>query len=325
MKGIKPAGSKEQINRKTGELLVDEGLVNRDDIHRVLAIQKKNRASLGRNKSRLFGMILCDLNLITPIDNYCVLEKHGKLLTLQDFLVQKKIVSRSLVEKTTDRSIELDIPFMSLLMEDRIISKTQLQQIVFDLFHIPFRSISDIVFDEETRPRLSFIIPKSQAREHKVIPLILRDNTLLCGITDPDNLVFIREVNTKFPQYRFKTLFIPFFGFSWFYKILYEEAWVSEKVMEKPVDLSLLLKFSVDITDPLREANKVLSLYQRYELVRSLTSCPKQGDRAESFQSFVQERHPKIIQEYGCQSIEFSLAIQQSQVRIMAFPKRQRD
>lgn len=318
-------GSKEQIIRKTGELLADEGLVNLDDIQRALAIQEKNRASLGRNKNRLFGMILCDLNLITPIDNYWVLEKYGKLLTLQDFLVQQKILSRSLVEKTTNRSIELDIPFMSLLMDDGIISKTLVQQIVFDLFHIPFRSISDIVFDEETRPRLSIIIPKSQARDHKVIPLILRDNTLLCGITDPHNLVFIREKNTQFPQYRFKALFIPFSGFSWFYKILYEEAWVSEKVVEKPVDLSLLLKFSVDIVDPVQGKNKVFSLYQRYELVRSLTHCPKQGDRAERFQAFVQEHHQKITQEYGCRSIEFSLTHEQSQVQIMAFPKRQRE
>lgn len=321
MKGITPMGS--HNDRKTGELLVDEGLVHQDDIHRVLAIQEKARASLGGNKNRLFGMILCDLNLITPIDIYCVLEKYGKLLTLPEFLVQKKILSQALVEKTLNRSIALDIPFMSLLMDDGLISKTMLQQIAFDLFHIPFRSISDIVFDGEARTRLSLILEKTQARDQKIIPLVLRDNTLLCGITDPVNLVFVRELNTRFPQYRFKTLFIPFSGFSWFYKVLYGEAWASGKTLEKAVDLSLLLKFSVGIADPLMEDQKVLSLYQRYELVRSLAKCPEQGDRAERFQAFVREQHQKITREFGCRSIEFSLTLHQDQVGIMAFPTKE--
>jgi len=323
MQTMKQNSTKRPLNRKTGELLVDEGLVHRDDVNRVLAIQKKNKASLSRNKSRLFGMILCDLNLITPIDNYCVLKNHGKIMSIQDFLIQKKIASPSAIEKVQAKSIELDIPFMSLLLEEGILAKTRLQQIVFDLFHIPFRSISDIVFDEKTKISLSFIIKQKQAQEHKIIPLALKENTFLCGITDPDNLIFIRALNQEFPQYRFKTLFIPFSGFIWFYKVLYEEAWASEKGLKKSVDLSLLLKFFITISDPLEEKNIILSLYKRYELVRSLISLPAQGDRADMFQTFIEEKYEKIRQEYQCSSIEFSLKNKKNQLRIMAFPKRQ--
>jgi len=310
-------------NRKTGELLVDEGLVHAADIKRVLAIQAEARGSLQSNKSRLFGMILCDLNLVTPTDNYCVLEKHGKLITIQSFLIQKKLVSRSVVEKTLARSIEMNIPFMSLLLEDGIISKTMLQQIVFDLFYIPFRSISDIVFDNKTRTKFSLIINKSQAGEHKIIPLLLKGNTLLCGIADPQSLTFIRELNNKFPQYRFKTVFIPFSGFSWFYKMLYGEAWGPGEVMEKPVDLSLLLKFCVTITEPAKERAAILSMYKRYELVRGLVGCREKRDRAGMFQAFVAEHHGKITRKYNCKSVEFSLKKESKQLQIMAFPKKQ--
>lgn len=321
---MKSNTSKEH-RQKIGELLVDEGLVNPADIQQVLAIQEKGRSSLARSKNRLFGMILCDLNLITPTDNYCVLEKHGKLITIQDFLIQKKLVSPSLVEKTLARSLELNIPFMSLLLEDGIIPKKLLQQIVFDLFHIPFRSISDIVFNNHTRTELSFIIDKIQAREHKVIPLILKGNTLLCGIADPQNLTFIRELNNQFPQYRFKTVFISFSGFTWFYKMLYEEAWVLETSMEKPVDLSLLLKFCVTIADPVKEKDAVLALYKRYEQMRSLVGFAAQGERKKMFQAFVAEFHGKIRQKYHCRSIEFSLKKEKNLLRIMAFPKDQEE
>ena len=319
---MKPNTSKGH-RQKTGELLVDEGLVNPADIKQVLAIQEQGRASLARSKNRLFGMILCDLNLIMPIDNYCVLEKHGKLITLEDFLIQKKLVSSSLVEKTQARSIELNIPFMSLLLEDGIIPKTLLQQIVFDLFHIPFRSISNIVFSKHSRTELCFVINKIQAREHKVIPLILKGNTLLCGIADPQNLSFIRELNNQFPQYRFKTMFISFSGFTWFYKMLYEEAWAPEKPREKLVDLSLLLKFCVTIADPVNERKAVLAFYKRYEQVRSLVGYAAQGDRKKMFQTFVAEYHGKIRQKYHCRSIEFSLKKEKNHLRIMAFPKDQ--
>ncbi len=319
---MKPNTSKSH-RQKTGELLVDEGLVTPADIKQVLAIQEKGRSFLKGNKRRLFGMILCDLNLITPTDNYCVLEKHGKLITIQNFLIQKKLVSPSLVEKTLARSIELKIPFMSLLLEDGIIPKRLLQEIVFDLFHIPFRSISDIVFNQQTRTELSFVIKKIQAREHKVIPLILKGDTLLCGITDPQNLTFIRELNNQFPQYRFKTVFISFSGFTWFYKMLYEEAWVLEKSKGKPVDLSLLLKFFITIADPVKETEAVLALYKRYEQVRGLVGFAAQGERKQMFQAFVAEYHGKIRQQYHCRAIEFSLKKEKNQVRIMAFPKDQ--
>lgn len=313
--------SKGQPRRKIGALLVDEGLVNPEDVQRVLLIQKKRRESPSSNKSRLFGMILCDLNLITPTDNYCVLEKHGKLITLQDFLIIEQILPKSSVEKTWNRSIEMNIPFMSLLLEEKLISKPKLQQIVFDLFYIPFRSISDIIFDAAARQALSLIINKEMAREHRVIPLIFKGKTLVCGITDPDNLVFIRNLNNQFPQYRFKPLFIHFSGFTWFYKMLYEEAWALKNEIQKPVNLSLLLSFCVTITDPKRQEHRIASLYKRYEWLRQLLRYPAKGDRADLFQTFVAQSHERLTRESDCTAIEFSLKNDPTQLQIMALPK----
>jgi hypothetical protein len=317
--------TRRKTSQKTGELLVKEGLIHQGDIQRVIDIQGKHRASLGRNKERLFGMILCDLNLTTPTDIYWVLKKHGKLLSLQEALIQKQILSRSVVEKIQNGSIKGNIPFMSLLLEDGIISKTLLAQILFDLFYIPLRSISNIVFDKRTRPTLSHIIKKEMAKKYKIIPLVLKGNTFVCGLTDPDNLLLIQKLSNQFPQYRFNPLFIPFSGFTWFYKLLYEEDFSPVKVVEKPVDLSLLLKFSVMITNPEAQGEAIDSLYKRYELVRSLVGFPGKGDRAEIFQAFVGQYHDKITREYRCRSVEFSLKNDPDQLWIMAFPKKQEE
>ena len=64
---------------KTGELLVKEGLIQLSDIDMALSIQEEKNNPLSMNKPRLLGIILCNLNLITPKDNYYVLHKYNKI------------------------------------------------------------------------------------------------------------------------------------------------------------------------------------------------------------------------------------------------------
>ncbi|MCG8636338.1 MAG: hypothetical protein MI863_21075 [Desulfobacterales bacterium] len=319
---------------KTGDIMVEEGLVSPGDVDQVLAIQEKNRTSLTRNRGQLFGMVLCDLNLVTPLDTYCVLDKHEKLISVSDFLVQKNIVTQSRIDRARARARAKDIPFISYLLEDQIVPKTLLQQVLFDLFHIPFRSVSDVVFNQTSRDKLSGIIDKEQAGEHKVIPLQLTGNTLLAGITDPDNLVFLRELDQQFPQYRFSPVFIPFSGFTWFYKLLYRENWGAKKANNMPVDLSLLMKFSVSVTDPDRDKKKILSLYDRYEQVRmqsrnqeekrSAAPVRNPDDRSGLFFTFIRQNYTRISREYNCSGVEFSLKKTDDRLMVTALPQKER-
>jgi len=79
---------------KTGELLVREGYISSNDIDTVLSIQHKRRASATLRTGQLFGMILCDLNLITPLDNYYVLHRYNRLMSLDDALVKNRIMDK---------------------------------------------------------------------------------------------------------------------------------------------------------------------------------------------------------------------------------------
>jgi hypothetical protein len=317
---------------KTGDIMVGEGLVSPEDVDQALAIQEKNRTSLTRNRGQLFGMVLCDLNLTTPLDTYCTLEKHEKLVSVSDFLVRKNIVTQSRIDRAKARAEAKDIPFISYLLEERIVPKILLQQVLFDLFHIPFRSVSDVVFDQTSQDKLSGIVDKVRAAEHKVIPLQLTGNTLLMGITDPDNLVFLRGLDQQLPQYRFSPVFIPFSGFLWFYKLLYKENW-GEKRNNAPVDLSLLMKFSVSVTDPARDKKDILSLYDRYEQVRVQSRnqdekrfadrIKEPADRSGLFFTFIRQNHARITREYNCSAVEFSLKKTDDRLMVTALPKKE--
>ena len=312
-----------------GELFMEEGLISSQDMKRALEVQEKSLDSQSRGTPRLFGMILCDLNLVTPVDIYHVLKKNNTLMTLQEYLETRNILSFEAIRQAERRSSETGVPLISVLLEDDIVPRKQLAQILMDLFHIPLRSISDFVFNKTESERLASLISKEEAGINGVIPLLLQGKSLLCGITDPDNLLFIRELSERFPLYRFEALFIPFSGFSWFYQLLYDETHAisrgKETAKEKSMDLSLLLEYEAVIKDPVIEKEGVLALYERYELLRRLLGSKGVPDRQVAFHTFIMEKHESITRKFQCRAIRFSLENDQGQVLISAFPEHQEE
>ncbi len=319
---------------KTGELLVKEGLIQLSDIDMALSIQEEKNNPLSMNKPRLLGMILCNLNLITPKDNYYVLHKYNKIMSIQSALIEKSILSASQVFNIEQKSLHQKIPFISSLIKSGIMSTVKIQQLLFDLFHIPYRSISDFVFNQKDKKQLIQILDEHSAKKNSVIPLVLKENTILFGITEPKNILFIGKLNDQFPQYRFKTLFIPFADYSNLYKIIYEihtDAAYSTEPAEpteptastdkKSLDLSLLLSFKTTITNPEIENRSIKTLYQRYELLRQLSGNLKRDNHFNEFNNFIIQSHATISHEYKKQNIEFSLKKQGRSVKIIAFPQ----
>lgn len=324
---------------KTGIILEDEGLIHSNDIDRVLAIQANGTEDKSGKNRRLFGSILCDLNLLTPVETYQVLKKNNKLISLQDRLVSQNLLPASRVAQLSARSAETGISFLGLLLEENRVPKPVIQQMLLDLFRIPLRSISDIVFSEKKRKTLSSIIPAAEAGRHQIIPLVLKEETLLCAITDPDALCFIAELDKKIPQYRFTPVFVSFSGFSWFFKILYQKSFdpqkTAENVQEQPAEhaqensaqknrnLSPAPDFSVKISDPVREKDKILQLYEKYEQARQQMVCTAQPGRKPAFLQFIQKQHQAVIQNYRCRAVAFSFEKQGDRIMILAIPVKQ--
>ncbi|MCG8614646.1 MAG: hypothetical protein MI802_00410 [Desulfobacterales bacterium] len=295
---------------KTGKILMKEGLISPSDVARGLAVQEKNRTALTRNRGQLFGMVLCDMNLVTPLDTYHALEKHDKLVSVADFLVKKNIVTRSAMKRIKDEARKKGLPLITYLVDARIVPKPLLRQILFDLFHVPFRSVSDIVFNHQARKILSGIIPEADAKAHGVIPLQLMDHTLVIGITAPENLVFLKDLDRSYPQYRISPVFISFSGFSWFYKLLYQSDGTgrtqADREKGQKTETGKQNNSALIVTDPDRDRSDILTFYHRYENTRQPQGTDH-PDRSRRFLEFIYFHHEKICREYGCHRVKFSL------------------
>ena len=311
---------------KSGELFVKEGLIRLGDIDMALSIQEEKKKSLNLNRPKLIGIILCNLNLITPKDNYYVIHKYNKLMSIQTVLIENNMLSKYVLSEIDQESRQQNMPFISSLLNKGVISTTKLHQLLFYLFHIPFRPINDFVFNQKNKNQLVEILDRQTAQKNSVVPLVLKDNTILFGITEPENILFIRELNDYFPQYRFKTIFITFSNYLDIYKTVYD-SYIDSTVdsaplfEEKPIDLSLLLNFKTSIENPEIENRSIETLYQRYELLRQLSGSSKRRNHLHEFNDFIIQSHKTITEEYKNRAIEFSLKKEGNRVKIVAFPQ----
>jgi len=308
---------------KTGELLVKEGLVHMDDIDMALAVQKKRQAAMGLKPHRFLGMILCDLNLVTPIDTFYVLHKYNKVHPVDEMLVSLELLSKQQVLNLRTVSTHRNIPFISALLKMGQLPLTTVQQLVFDLFHVPFRSVQGFVFDRQKMPFLTQVIDGLTAHQHQMLPLVLKDNIFLTGITEPESLLFLHQLRDRFPQYRFKAVFISSSGYERLFPVLYEK---SEKPSIIPQatpttpDLSLLMKFCVSISDPDNQTDAIQTLYHRYEQLCRLSGQHRPGNRQDDFNRFICESHADILRRYPARTIVFSLKKDDNGVKVVAQP-----
>ena len=87
-----------------------------------------------------------------------------------------------------------------------------------------------------------------------------------------------------------------------------------------PVEVPLEKPFSVECGDVRAERDQVRKLYQ------ALTEAKKKSGEAasgnlESFSSFVQKKTEQIRKQYGCQAVEYTVEMQNGQVKLKARAK----
>jgi len=247
--------------------------------------------------------------------------KYNKLKSIQSALVSKRILPKEVVSRIQKDSQQQNIPFLSSLINSGLVSAREMQTLLFDLFHIPFKYINDFIYDKKDLKVLIQVLEKQKSWKNTSIPLALKNNTILFGITDPENILFLEKLNAYFPPYRFQLQFISFLQFSKLHIQLYETAADPTQPSQNPLDLSLLLNFKASIKNPEKEKDAITTLYEKYELLRRFMGNPKRGSLENEFNEFIIQTHKKITSKYNNQIINFSLKKENRDVKIIAFPK----
>ena len=78
--------------------------------------------------------------------------------------------------------------------------------------------------------------------------------------------------------------------------------------------------FSVSWSDPKSEGGKVENLFQALSDARKRAGDTNTAS-LESFKKFVQQKTSQLRKEYGCQAVEYTVEMQNGQVKLKAKPK----
>lgn len=332
--------SKVPNSLKTGELLVLEGYVKASDVETALEIQRrKAKDTVSGGGSRLVGRILCELNLITPFDLYNVLTKYGKQKSLEDILLGSGQISREEMEKARLEARDSKMPIADVLYCNRFVALEDLQAAMFEQLCISYKILDNFYYTQLQKSKLKRILDKTYASGHLILPLSIKDKTIVVGVAGPENLKYIKSLWSLLSRFRLFCVIIPLFRFRELYCSLYGEALFPEQSAlpetvtvkaenEKtetskgstPPDLSLLFSFKTVITDPEKEKNSIYSLYGRYETLRKLLGGKDRESDKEAFYFFIREKFRHLCKDYGCLKIEFYLEETGKELCMMARP-----
>ena len=196
---------------------------------------------------------------------------------------------------------------------------------LFDLFGTPLRPLSDILFDHTCRNDLTAVIDRDLAKKLSIIPLHLSGNILTLGLTDPDNLLFVRNLDFKFPQYRFFPVFISFSDFKRFYPILYPKAQPTPSpqiFMQHPSRAKSAGPEA--ISNPKLDKHVIARLFRQYETLR-LGHAPRNNHetynyRLGLFADFIRNSYHEITAQSGCKTIQFYIRQHGGRAMIIAKP-----
>ncbi|GEM_PF-943991 len=321
---------------KTGQLLSQAGLITVKDIKHVLAIQQKRKQSLSNESNRLFGIILCDLNLITPVDLYYVLHENNKIYTMEASLACNKKISEKQINILCNEAEHGFYSLFDLILKNEILCISSLQQRIFELYHIPYRHVDRFVYDQHGKQKLVELLDKDIALKNIAIPMIRKNSSLIVGITKPRTLIFIKELNIKLPHYRIISVFIPLPHFKSLYRNLYSISMDKGCSHDRGKDISrrivpanrqtlngkssISFKFKTVLSNPEREDVLISNLYSKYEMLRLLSGEEERPNNLVYFNSFIRESFDKLTTSCCCNKLEIMLIGDQGRVNISARP-----
>jgi hypothetical protein len=328
--------------RRTGVLLVNEGLVRQADVEIALEIQEREAIQTAlhtKTHPRTIGEILCDLNLITPLDLSAVLKKYSKHLKLEEILIKKGDVDEEALTATLEAVESRTEPIGKILLQKGIITETQLYEAYSLQYNLPFKPFDQFPLPLEDRAMLSSIIGKDFARRFGVLPVDLDRKHLSVVISDPENLKVVEAFRAKQTDLRIECTFVTAGTFNRLFKLLYAKEPLETRPepvkSEIPLQRTTQVKskhrsdalssdeasiYTEVLSNPETQREAVVRLHTAYERLATSKGLRTGASDPQLFGKFIQHHFHRICRRYRCRHVSFSILDRQPHITITAMP-----
>lgn len=174
---------------KLGELLVREGYLTMDALQKVLNVQKQQKES-GGGDFKPFGQICIDLGLISREELQRFLKKYDKRIYLGELLVNMGLITPKHVDLILAQQKSSDKRFGELLLEQKIITESQLTDALSVQLEVPRIIPSLELMDRSLMDGMSEMF----VRSNQFLPVHKEGDQLTVVMADPANQELLQEL-----------------------------------------------------------------------------------------------------------------------------------
>ena len=183
--------------------------------------QFQQAISEDKKVGRPIGQILCDLDLITPLDLSRVLKKYRKQLRLGEILLRRGIVDATVLEDALYEQQQHLQPVGDILVQNKQITIDQLYQALSEQYNIPYQKNVGCDYTENDTQQLTEIVGFNYAEENLIVPLSLEGTKLTLALCFPEKISSIQELSAVYAYLRMDCVLVRPETFRQLFKHLY--------------------------------------------------------------------------------------------------------
>ncbi len=214
----------DQVDRLIYELLDGEILCTQAGTMGLISDADIDFAYKVAKGPRNFGEICCSLDIVTPLDLYHLLEKHGKQIKFGEILIQLGYIDETTVNKALEEQKLSNKLLGDILISRDIITPEQCQEALSLQANIPFEPLEEFSYDEFSRDSLPRLISARYAETHLLLPISILNRNLKIALMQPEAIESARELMSLYKQLQVQCILIPEERFLELYEELYNEA-----------------------------------------------------------------------------------------------------
>ena len=171
-----------------GQLLLQKGLINADQLAHAISEQKRTGLHLGKILTRL-GFVTEDQITFVLGEQLQVSERKR----IGELLVEKSYITTEQLDKALEEQKKTGLRLGKMLMQLGFMAEERLIEILSAQLEIPTVNLSDSVVP----PELLQLLSEEFCRSYKVLPLGIKGKTLTLAMHDPSNQRTLDHIRFK--------------------------------------------------------------------------------------------------------------------------------
>ncbi|HEU4459422.1 MAG TPA: ATPase, T2SS/T4P/T4SS family [Methylibium sp.] len=175
-----------ELGPKLGEVLVEARAATPKQVEQAMELQSQMR-------ERKLGDILITQNIVSPAQLLTAIEQQSKMpmMRIGEALIALKLINaRQLEDALAQQKQDRSVPIGELLIRLGWVSRQDLQTALARKMGYPVVDAANFAVDPEALKKL----PPAAAQRLNVLPLLLREATLVCAMEDPTQRAVLDEL-----------------------------------------------------------------------------------------------------------------------------------